>query len=34
MDTHTITLVFAVTLLTFAGAVFSWALATRRRSYR
>jgi len=34
MDTQSITLVVAISLLTFAGAVFTWALATRRRSYR
>lgn len=34
MDAHTMTLVFGISLLTFAGAVFTWVLATRRRSYR
>jgi len=34
MDPQTMTLVLAVTLLTFSGAVLTWMFATRRRSYR
>jgi len=34
MDTQVLTLVVGLSLLTFAGAVFTWAFATRRRVYR
>jgi hypothetical protein len=34
MNAHEITLAIALSLLTFAGAVFAWAFATRRRTYR
>lgn len=34
MDPQTLTLLVAVSLLTFAGGVFTWALATRKRAYR
>jgi len=32
MDPQTITLVVGVSLLTFAAAVFTWAVATRKSS--